>query len=82
MPAAQTPAEGTCMVALSSVRGALDLAGKAWQMSSWESGGLVLRTTEVRMSMAVCRGEVQAASGQGGTRRPTAQPARETLRPW
>lgn len=42
------------MVALSSVcRVHWATAGKAWQMSSWERGGCVLRTTVVRMSMAV-----------------------------
>lgn len=42
------------MVALSSVCSVhWATAGKAWQMSSWESGGCVLRTTVVRMSMAV-----------------------------
>ena len=51
------------MVALSSVcRVHWATAGKAWQMSSCESGGFVFRTTVVRMSTAVCRG------GEGGPR--------------
>lgn len=42
------------MVALSSVwRVHCATAGKAWQMRSWERGGLVFRTTVVKMSMAV-----------------------------
>lgn len=44
----------TCMVALSSVfRVHCATAGNAWQMSSWERGGFVFRTTVVRISMAV-----------------------------
>lgn len=52
------------MVALSSVwRVHWATAGKAWQMSSWERGGFVFRTTVVRISMAVCR-ETRDKSGQ------------------
>ena len=70
------------MVALSSVRRVhWATAGKAWQMSSWESGGFVLRTTVVRMSMAVCRREVRLPQGQEGREGPTGQPTHpETLR--
>ena len=55
------------MVALSSVcRVHWATAGKAWQMSSWERGGFVLRTTVVRMSMAVCRRHDWLPQGRGG----------------
>ena len=51
-------------------------------MSSWERGGFVLRTTVVRMSMAVCRRQVRLPQGRDGWEGPTGLPTHpETLRP-
>lgn len=48
--------DATCIVVLSSVRRVhWATAGKAWHTSMSDKGGLVLRTTVVKISMEVCK---------------------------